>query len=60
MFKGDHQYIFSFENFFFNIAFFLDSSKARSLKLCMVITLLGVHIVMVGTTQVKTEVKRDH
>ena len=32
----------------FNIAFFLDTVKARSFKLCMIITLLGVYIFIIG------------
>ena len=32
----------------FHIGFFLDTVKARSLKLCMIVTLLGAYIVILG------------
>ena len=47
MFKGDNRHISSSEKNF-NIGFFLDTIKARSFKLCMLISLLGVYIVLLG------------
>ena len=31
-----------------NVGFFMDTVEARSFKLCMIITLLGVYIIMIG------------
>ena len=45
MFKGDNWHISSFETDF-NVAFFTDTVKARSFKLCVIITLLRVYIFM--------------
>ena len=52
MFKGDNWYISLFEKTHFYVGFFVvvvvDTIKARSFKLCTIITLLGVYIVLVG------------
>ena len=47
--KGDNRHISSFERREKRI-FFLDTVKARSFWLCMIITLLGVYIFTVGLT----------
>ena len=45
--KGDNWYISSFEKNF-NIGFLSDTFKAKSFKLCRIITLLGIYIVVLG------------
>ena len=45
--KGDNSYISSFEKSF-NVIIFSNTVKAKSFKLCMIITLLGVYIYIVG------------
>ena len=49
MFRGDNSHISLFKKTTtFNSCFFLDTMKARSFKLYMIITLLEVYIVIVG------------
>ena len=47
MFKGDYRHISWFEKNF-DVANFLNTVKARSFKLCMIITLLGFYIFIGG------------
>ena len=46
IFKGDNWLISSFEKNY--VCFFSDTLKARSFKLCMIMTVLGVYIVILG------------
>ena len=43
-FKGDNLPIFSFEKI--NVGFFLGTSEAKSFKICLIRTLLGVYFIV--------------
>ena len=45
MLKGDNWHTSSFEK---KVCFFLDTIKARFFKLCLLITLLGIYVVILG------------